>query len=187
MQVLIRDFMSVYGLRFSGAGGWKEPPVRSLLAMTRLRKCTDPRDKLYALLGLASPSEKSLIPPDYALTYLEALKNFTIATFRVLKTLQYLPPSVPISGGVQNTQKPSWFHDWSDPAQVGTLQMGNNMYKAAGYTAAALEVSDDQAVLSAVGKGVDVIYATSAASQFDSDIIQGRTTSTHNPAYRHSS
>ena len=162
LELRLLNCISVHSLRFSGAAGQKEPSMGALLAMTRSRESTDPKDRLYALLSLASPLERGIIQPDYypTLTYHDVLKKFFISTFVTLKTLKYLMPSFPECNDQQSLHSPSWFADPCLPTNGGSLQLDDQLYKAAGDTNASIDFSND--ILSVAGKVVDVIDQTSA-------------------------
>lgn len=163
----VENFTLIHSLRFSGAGGQKEPAMRSLLAMTSRRKSADPKDRLYALLSLASQLERSLVQPDYSptVTYLDVLKKFTISTFVELQSLKYLWPSTPTSDDTQDPQVPSWFTDPCVPSEEGILPLDDRLYKAAGDTKASLQVSDD--ILSVLGKRVDTVVRSSTECYYE--------------------
>ncbi|KAI1144510.1 HET-domain-containing protein [Hypoxylon sp. FL0543] len=84
--------------------------------------CTDPQDRLYAVLSLLPECERALIPqPDYTRPYDELYQEVAlrwIEYYRSLDLLSYcdLQNSVPF---------PSWVPDWSTPSKivdtVGTL------------------------------------------------------------------
>ncbi len=76
---------------------------------TQLR-CTDPRDKIYGLLGIALDAEQLNIVPDYSKSvekvYTEAAAK--ILSLGKLELLQYVHP--------QNPNMPSWVPDWEQDA-----------------------------------------------------------------------
>ena len=79
-----------------------------LLAMFRIRESTDPRDKIYGLLGMADTSFTRFISPDYALSVEELYKLSTFALIkwsRSLDVFSHLHHS-------HSTTLPSFVPDW---------------------------------------------------------------------------
>ena len=70
----------------------KGPGLLDLIAMCRNVQCTDPRDRVYALLGLAIDvsSQDSEIMPDYTLPIEEVCKRFRIWNLGHTKDLRCL-------------------------------------------------------------------------------------------------
>lgn len=97
---------------------------------------TDPRDKIYGLLGLATPSDIQFIQPDYNATvadvYAHATARFIITT-QELVWLQFDRDNVDPELGL-----PSWVPDYSsDPARPKRLyiQFQPSAYHASGRSA----------------------------------------------------
>ena len=69
-------------------------------------RSTDPRDKIYGLLGIASDAEQLKIVPDYTKSIKEAYTEAAtkILSLGKLELLQYVHP--------QNPNMPSWVPDW---------------------------------------------------------------------------
>ncbi|KAF2746568.1 HET-domain-containing protein [Sporormia fimetaria CBS 119925] len=59
-------------------------PISELLYNTRHCKCYDPRDRIYAILGLLPDSVRSQIPPDYTLSTVEVYRLAFLADNRLL-------------------------------------------------------------------------------------------------------
>ncbi|KAK3657789.1 hypothetical protein LTR56_002168 [Elasticomyces elasticus] len=85
--------------------------LRMSAMSTRLTQCTDPRDKVYSLLGLIPPEEARLIAPNYTLPVWVVYARATFACImadglaRVLKDVEH-------SSGAFDTL-PSWTIDFS--------------------------------------------------------------------------
>jgi len=74
------------------------------------RECMDPRDRVYGLLGLASPSSTRNVTPDYSLSTLEAYKSVFLghaSQSRRLELLDLADSNNPLQ------EWPSWVPDWS--------------------------------------------------------------------------
>ena len=89
-----------------------------LLLTLRRRKATDARDKIYALLGLASDQTKELIKIDYNRTVSETYQEVTLALLQATRDLRVLA-LVPNSAA-RSQELPSWTPDWRDNSLLGT-------------------------------------------------------------------
>ncbi|KAJ4366268.1 hypothetical protein N0V83_007904 [Neocucurbitaria cava] len=123
----------------SGAqGAARPPPLRMLLDKHRFSESTDPRDKVYALLGLADRSmspfrtEPNVLTPDYNLSvqqvYTETARVL-MTSYRNLSWLSHVEdPSQRRIAGL-----PSWVPDLSVPLDPYPLRYrGPGFWKAAG-------------------------------------------------------
>ena len=75
-----------------------------LLLLSRTVFATDPRDKVYGLLGLMEDSVATLIEPDYTDTVTNVYTSFTLATIKGTGSLDILRHSAFIEG----SSTPSW-------------------------------------------------------------------------------
>lgn len=76
----------------------------------RFRRASDPRDKIYGLLGLGANSNSSLVQPDYSLLVEEVYEQFVLSLLNTTKNLDFL-------GHIKTGQKgdlplPSFIPDW---------------------------------------------------------------------------
>ena len=109
-----------------------------VLPILRARACSDPRDKIYAALGLAS--DGAIISPNYsssvAETYTLTARQL-ISTKQNLNILWYCEPSAP------DSRVPSWTPDWQRRQVFARRPLGQefiglrkhtlaNFYKASG-------------------------------------------------------
>ncbi|OCK79282.1 HET-domain-containing protein [Lepidopterella palustris CBS 459.81] len=78
--------------------------------------CTEPKDKIYALLGLSRIEDQDRIATDYTISENELLKKVTAHALRQhgLVVLQIRPQS-PAS---ENPDLPSWVTDWISPLRT---------------------------------------------------------------------
>ena len=84
-----------------------------LLLRTRSLRCTDPRDKVYALLNLVT-NQSSDIQPDYSKSTSETFRSIIEDSLNKCKTLQLLANCV-LRG--RTLSMPSWVPDWSVQSQ----------------------------------------------------------------------
>ena len=90
-----------------------ETSLMSLLIMAGTRQATDPRDKVYALLGIAKDVNHSLLVPDYSKSISQVYKQlveYFVIQDQILSVLR-------LSQRIQQHQLPSWAPDWSSPLQ----------------------------------------------------------------------
>lgn len=111
----------------------KVSPTRSifrLLMATLGLDATDPRDKIFALVGLAPEKDRSALSPDYskstALVYAETTKHVITSTGN-LDILSFNTNS-------QNTESPlpSWVSDWRLRASRAYPLYASDIYRASG-------------------------------------------------------
>jgi hypothetical protein len=143
----------------------KKPPSgypRDFLAALhhcRRRRCTDPRDRIYGMLGMAFTGQQGLtdlLPPDYSITVRDLFVKLARVQIELTKTLDVLShaslgTSVEDSG--LSLRLPSWVPDW-------TLQIENRLthllsadqyqtlpqYNASGGQAPQFHMDSDRAV-----------------------------------------
>ncbi|KAI8649832.1 HET-domain-containing protein [Fusarium keratoplasticum] len=132
------------------------------LNFTRDLKCSDPRDRVFALLGTASPSAKMIVP-DYTKSYHEVY--WDCAKAMAYSTLEFLRSAGMGASGTSATSGPqiivpSWVPDWhrihSDPTYPGDfpgIYNASHEDQKTGIT----EILDGGRVLSVPGYLVDSV------------------------------
>ncbi len=115
----IRGRAKISGLEIPGTLAWDplvSAPTRDLLTMLHMtRNCssTDPRDKIYGLLGLVGERLQSLIPIDYSQSVDEVMTRAAAAIIISREDFEILAYA---SLRVRRTQKslPTWVPDWAE-------------------------------------------------------------------------
>ncbi|KAG4442145.1 hypothetical protein IFR05_002358 [Cadophora sp. M221] len=140
-------------------------PLLESVVSTRYFKCTDPRDAVYALLGLGGDVKLygDSLTPDYSLSVEEVFKKFVIGCLTQKGCLY--PLSVnhtpPQSGALD---LPSWVPDFTRLETTNPLirmRIGDGLpYHASGDSSPRVRVSEDGSLLFALGKVVDTIKDT---------------------------
>ncbi|OJD32216.1 heterokaryon incompatibility protein [Diplodia corticola] len=97
------------------------PDLSSLLRLTRSRNATDPRDKVFALLGMLTESTNPGIQPDYSGSNAVA-DVYTQCTRRVIAYEQDISILSNSLGPMQASDIPSWVPDWRIPRRTATLR-----------------------------------------------------------------
>ncbi|KAI7760018.1 hypothetical protein LZL87_012389 [Fusarium oxysporum] len=85
--------------------------VPRILLWARLRQCTDPRDKVYGLLGMMSPSIVKLIQPNYDEPLRHTYRKMALAHVQVTQRLSILRCCQLEQNN--NSNWPSWVPDWT--------------------------------------------------------------------------
>lgn len=83
--------------------------VYPMLVRTRTSLATDPRDKLYSILGLIDDSDDPLLQPDYTMSADEVFTRLSISIVTRSVSLDCLGSA----GLVRDIDVPSWVTDWT--------------------------------------------------------------------------
>ncbi|KAL2060720.1 hypothetical protein VTL71DRAFT_9361 [Oculimacula yallundae] len=112
LSFFCRIVLDIHSLRCQ----WEKNENTNLLSLLRqfsIRKASDDRDKVYALLGLVTESTESetpIISPDYTLDTVTVFKNTVLGIIESTGSLSILTGDL----GRKNRQDlPSWAVDWS--------------------------------------------------------------------------
>ena len=105
--------------------------LEALLTQTRYCRCSDPRDRIFAILGLVDKKEADIhIEPDYtqsvgkvykdvAVEYIQKRRNLEILSYCGMRDkksgLTCWIPKWAVPTELQDRQMPSWVPDWSLP------------------------------------------------------------------------
>ncbi|KAI9693557.1 MAG: hypothetical protein M1820_009172 [Bogoriella megaspora] len=90
--------------------------LNELIYHGRECKCSDPRDRVYALLGLISEKEKRVnIIPDYTKTPSQVYQSVVAAYLQNIKRLDPLSTCEMLDDNSTGSDAPSWVPDWSKP------------------------------------------------------------------------
>ena len=97
----------------------KVPVAFVLRRVSRERKCSEPRDKLYAILSLIGPTCAGKIEPQYSISIWKLYQDFFITYLEFSQRLDLLPLVTIRNGSQQNNAQPSWIPDWNDGGSSG--------------------------------------------------------------------
>jgi hypothetical protein len=107
VPTLLMDRLSIVSRECYKITGW---PLPQLLMFNTVRKCVDPLDKVYGVLGIAPLVIASGVVPDYALSTVDGYK----ATFFKYTSLTQRLELLDHCNSKQLTRDwPSWVPDWS--------------------------------------------------------------------------
>jgi hypothetical protein len=107
------DTFSISRAEWLNAAGNTNPPLLEVLQDFRERDCTDPKDKVYGLLGLVAPDEAKFIHVDYNKSVGEVYADTVLAGIRKNKRLTALAFVSHIDRYV-DVGIPSWAPRWND-------------------------------------------------------------------------
>ncbi|KAF8854517.1 HET-domain-containing protein [Acephala macrosclerotiorum] len=115
--------------------------IDDLLAYYRSRRCTDPRDKIYGLLGIIQSEEVNLIVPDYSspvpIVY-EQVALKLIEHSRSLNIFSQICSRSMKTNGVTNAGLPSWVPNWtSEGSHIQFVALADRLRNIGHYSASA--------------------------------------------------
>ena len=162
-QNFIPSAMSLWGLGIAS----RNSQYRSLIKLLRsFRQChsSDPRDKVYALLGLANDQGvHQMVPVDYAkaveAVYLECA-IFLIKNGNGMEMLLEAGISQKGDGNGVELSLPSWVPNWTQET-FPSMYMPVDFSRAAGETKPDMQIQDNGIGLNVKGIRIDVIDAFS--------------------------
>lgn len=145
---------------------WGKPTLKNLLEMSKGRKATDPRDKVFALDGMARFYGLETVQPNYDESF-SAAKVFTLTTMIALLDEKEDPLSLLyLVGPSTMADLPSWVPDWSRTDRLAVLH--HDDFQAAGDSSPCSSMSGDGQVFRCAGVSVDRIGSFSTL-RFDED------------------
>ena len=128
--------------------------IARLLRRARFLEASDPRDKIFGILGLSSAFAILMPPPDYNATVSDvfcAAARVLISNSRSLLILLEANDESPL------IKHPSWVPDWSIPAIVRLDYLRSLRYNAANSSEARFEISSNNKELGIAGKVIDSV------------------------------
>jgi hypothetical protein len=136
----------------------KHRPLLGQLTVTHMLQATDPRDKLFALLGISTDAQDLKIRADYS----KSLREVCVQLSSSLLARDGLSSLSVVTLPWYPSPNPSWVPDWSRWRSITPIQNqveardGQRWFAAAGARPAKFSVSD-QAVLSITGRIFGVV------------------------------
>ncbi|KAG4436059.1 hypothetical protein IFR05_008449 [Cadophora sp. M221] len=118
-----------------------------LLKQTNFCKCADPRDKIYALLGMLGKNQLD-IEPDYTKSVHEVYKDTTLKLIHKTKSLDVLLHTTANDSNILY----SWVPDWKKPLETASF----NACNASGASSADC-IADPDGILRVTGRSVSRI------------------------------
>lgn len=133
--------------------------ILKLLENFRHTKASDPRDKYFSLLGIASDGNLEEFEPDYSSTLAEITQKFATALFRRFSEKKQAMLLLYRAGLSQNTGLPSWVADWfqEKPNGLHDVLGRGNAFDACGDLVEQIEYVPDRCELEVEAYLVDTI------------------------------
>lgn len=126
--------------------------MRDLLDSTEMCQCTEPRDRVYAIMNLLPYPESKSIVPDYSMSLCESYKQVIVSLIERTRVLDILRRCVYLE---DQADWPSWVPHLDVPRDTATFPSSF----PSGPSAAEALFSEDS-VLSVIGKSVDRVRWT---------------------------
>ena len=140
--------------------------MQEILVESRDCKATDPRDKVFALLSIASDAEAPSLDPQYGLSVEEVYRATTAYLLCRCDRIDIL-----YNAGYAKVRLdlPSWVQDWSYPRGIGGLaQYSQAGYQAAGKSKPRVRKCKDPNLLFISGVEFDTIEQLSSTRRLES-------------------
>jgi hypothetical protein len=150
-------YISAYHRRLRSFPQVKGPSMTVVLDLCRKANVTDPRDKVYGILGLLPPNIAASISPDYELSYEQVFYQFARTMIKDEKGLEAILSWCSFK---ELSSLPSWIPDWTTYFSRNHIQWLRRR-KAAGSAAAEWSISPDDPY-------TDKQYLTCKGFTFDS-------------------
>ena len=162
-QFVMRDFIKRTKIKYDYTFGNAEPGQKAMqiLNNTRNLRATDPRDKIYGILGFfgdpQSDPENIFPAPDYSKTVADLYGDVTRAIIIKTKTLDVLSTCYGFMRTIPDL--PSWAPSWN---HTPLAYFSVTAFNAANDSYVVYEASRDKQFLKLKGKRVDVVNVVPA-------------------------
>ena len=145
----------------------KSQALLDLLRASRSFSCRDARDRVYAVLGLASDHNLLYIQLDYFITPEQV---FTETAIRILQSSNKIDLFDCIQHPKEFTHLPSWIPDWSPPLARCLIQR-NVHYNASRSSVSTVSFNSSRTVLIISGAILDTIRHASPAPSINGSLL----------------
>lgn len=130
----IRNVIGMEKIR-QGWNGRKRQPLRDLIRECRYRRATDPRDKIFSLLGLMGDKLNAYLKPDYSKSVREVYANVAL---HFIAQSESLDPLCSWQTFGRQNELPSWVPDYSldqdlAPCPLVAIDGGSSIYNSSGH------------------------------------------------------
>ncbi|KAM0286870.1 hypothetical protein ACHAO9_007995 [Fusarium lateritium] len=141
-------------------------PLFMLLETFRHAQSTLCRDRIYALLGLASDGDNAAFKPDYESRLEDILQRVACEFVRQGKGMQML-----YYAGLSGPRFPSWIPDWTvqRPSSLSENVGSGKLFLASGLQEPEMEFNSETAQLAVGGYRIDIITSISESSNVEDE------------------
>jgi hypothetical protein len=133
-----------------------------LLRNVRQLEATDPRDKIFGVVGLSTNFEAIIPAPDYSQSPAELFTEVTIRFLKLSKSLYFLIEAC--TSDDSSKEYPSWVTDWSRPPILDFSVSLAKRFRADRGSKCTYKVSADRKELRVKGVRVDSVDRTQLAA-----------------------
>jgi hypothetical protein len=138
----------------------------SLLSMSRLRECKDPRDKVYAILSIGPPEFAKKVRVDYKVKVEDLYRDVVLITLQAVGTLDFLTYCT-LESALAGA--PTWVPNWSKKPEPQRFTASG--WLASGFSSAhAKYIAPNQ--LAVLGVQCDVVRTASEPLRGDQREVQ---------------
>ncbi|KAE9378715.1 HET-domain-containing protein [Stipitochalara longipes BDJ] len=137
----------------------ERPSLGVVLDLCRKATVTDPRDKIYGILGLLPHNIATSISPDYTLSHEQVFYQFARTLLQEESRLETILSWCRFG---ENSVMSSWIPDWTTPFSRNHIQWLRRR-SAAGFSTAQCSISEDTRYLNCRGFLFDSIYSVSGS------------------------
>ncbi|KAF2997713.1 hypothetical protein E8E13_006810 [Curvularia kusanoi] len=128
------------------------PQYMPLLDLARHSDASNPRDKIYGLLGLMDPAVSSVVTLDYNLSVEDVYTEFTRQYIEATQNLEILQQC-----RLGSSLLPSWVPDWRNKGHYRLFSGSHSPYKAGKGSLPSYRFRDDSHVLEIDGIVLDTV------------------------------
>lgn len=151
--------------------GCNSLPLLDVLRLSRNFACKDPRDRVYALLGLASNLDVLQIDPDYQKSPAEILTDTALRILWASSNLDLLNHV----GNAGEIELPSWAPDWSPPKSRYLLKpcvfVTEAEHQASANTIPIWDFDADHSVLTVHGAIIDSVQCSAGDPSINASLL----------------
>jgi hypothetical protein len=134
------------------------PRLFDALIYHREKGCSDPKDKIYGILGILSPREKSQFPVDYNISTRDVYINVVDYLLTTTRRLDVICASLHFPIYQSSIRLPSWVPDWSQNPQVDPMGHRCRSFCASATTDAKFSFSGRRSKLQIAAIPIDTIF-----------------------------
>ena len=131
--------------------------LHSLLRLSRKTSCQDPRDKVFAVLGIAPAEVRMLYKPNYKES---TIWVYGMAIMMYIHCHANLDILLNVDDGTSNAGLPSWIVDWNRKHQAQYFDYSGLSFRAGHHTTPVVAVPDGMRILNVEGFHIDIISET---------------------------
>lgn len=172
-KLAITQLGAIRQMRY-GVQGNRRLDTLGLLKASRIREATDPRDKIFGLIGLTIDRNNDALKPDYSIKTSTAYERFAINHYRTTKSFALFSACCLKKSSLPELDSlPSWVPDWSQCIEHDTLGATYREYHAGGPETQNVRFTESDTVLNVTGVIVDYVSHLGIGIRREGDPMKG--------------